>query len=68
MAAGGSPIALQVDGGINPETAPQAVAAGADVLVAGSATFSGGPAVYAENIRRLRAPDPVPIRRSGGGG
>ena len=48
------PIDLEVDGGINFETAPQAAAAGADVLVAGAATFKGGPAAYAENIRRLR--------------
>jgi ribulose-phosphate 3-epimerase len=52
----GRPIELEVDGGINAETAPQVVAAGADVLVAGTATFSGGPAAYAENIRRLRQP------------
>ena len=52
----GRPIDLEVDGGINAETAPQVVAAGADVLVAGTATFTGGPAAYAENIRRLRQP------------
>jgi ribulose-phosphate 3-epimerase len=56
----GRPIDLEVDGGINAETAPQAVAAGADVLVAGTATFTGGPAAYAENIRRLRQPAPQP--------
>ena len=50
----GRAIDLEVDGGINFETAPEAVAAGADVLVAGTATFRGGPAAYAENIRRLR--------------
>jgi ribulose-phosphate 3-epimerase len=64
----GRAIDLEVDGGVNFETAPQIIAAGADVLVAGSATFSGGPTAYAENIRRLRAPEPTPIRRSGGGG
>ena len=48
------PIDLEVDGGINFETAPWAVAAGADLLVAGTATFQGGPACYADNIRRLR--------------
>jgi ribulose-phosphate 3-epimerase len=48
-------IDLEVDGGINPETARAAIAAGADVLVAGTATFSGGPSRYAENMRRLRA-------------
>jgi ribulose-phosphate 3-epimerase len=51
------PIDLEVDGGINFETARQAVAAGADLLVAGSATFSGGSASYAQNIRRLRGGD-----------
>ena len=47
-------IDLEVDGGVNEETARQAVAAGADVLVAGTASFRGGPKAYAENIRRLR--------------
>jgi len=51
----GRAIDLEVDGGLNPETARAAVAAGADVLVAGTSTFSGGPRRYAENIRRLRA-------------
>ena len=51
----GKPIDLEVDGGINPETARQVAAAGADVLVAGSAAFKGGPAAYADNIARLRA-------------
>jgi ribulose-phosphate 3-epimerase len=50
----GRPIDLEVDGGINSDTAPQAVGAGADVLVAGTATFAGGPSRYAENIERLR--------------
>jgi len=50
----GKTIDLEVDGGINEITAKQAIAAGADVLVAGTASFTGGPAVYAENIRRLR--------------
>jgi ribulose-phosphate 3-epimerase len=52
--ATGRAIDLEVDGGINPETANLAVAAGADVLVAGTATFAGGEAAYAGNIRRLR--------------
>jgi ribulose-phosphate 3-epimerase len=52
--AGGKQIDLEVDGGINPDTARQAVAAGADVLVAGTASFSGGPDEYAANLRRLR--------------
>ncbi len=47
-------IDLQIDGGIGFETAPRAVAAGADVLVAGTATFTGGPDAYAANIDRLR--------------
>jgi ribulose-phosphate 3-epimerase len=50
----GRPIALEIDGGINEETARAAVAAGADLLVAGTAVFSGGAERYAENIRRLR--------------
>jgi ribulose-phosphate 3-epimerase len=45
---------LEVDGGIDAETAPRAIAAGADVLVAGTAAFRGGPSAYAENIRALR--------------
>ena len=47
-------IHLEVDGGVNPETAKQCVAAGADVLVAGSATFKGGPGQYAANIAALK--------------
>lgn len=50
----GRDIALQVDGGIDADTAPRAIAAGADVLVAGTATFKGGPSAYAGNIRALR--------------
>jgi ribulose-phosphate 3-epimerase len=52
--AAGRDIDLEVDGGINLETAPRAIAAGADVLVAGTATFQGGDAAYADNIARLR--------------
>jgi ribulose-phosphate 3-epimerase len=55
--ATGRTIDLEVDGGITPETAPRAIAAGADVLVAGTATFKGGPGSYAKNIRRLRGGD-----------
>ncbi|QYE35587.1 MULTISPECIES: ribulose-phosphate 3-epimerase [Sphingosinicellaceae] len=51
----GRTIDLEVDGGIDPVTAAQAIAAGADVLVAGTATFRGGPGEYAANIARLRA-------------
>ena len=50
----GRDIDLEVDGGINFDTAPRAIAAGADVLVAGTATFQGGPENYAANIERLR--------------
>ncbi|QGP79497.1 ribulose-phosphate 3-epimerase [Sphingobium sp. CAP-1] len=50
----GRDIHLQVDGGIDFTTAPKAIAAGADVLVAGTATFRGGPDAYADNIRKLR--------------
>jgi ribulose-phosphate 3-epimerase len=50
----GKPIDLQVDGGINAETARLAIEAGADVLVAGTATFTGGPEKYADNIRTIR--------------
>ena len=50
----GRAIDLEVDGGINEITAADAVRAGADVLVAGTASFAGGSAAYAENIRRLR--------------
>jgi ribulose-phosphate 3-epimerase len=52
--AGGREVDLEVDGGVNDETAPKAIAAGADVLVAGTAVFRGGSAAYADNIRRLR--------------
>jgi len=54
-AQNGRVIDLEVDGGINVETAKQVVAAGADVLVAGTATFKGGPSAYAGNIAGLRA-------------
>jgi ribulose-phosphate 3-epimerase len=47
-------VAIEVDGGIDAATAPQAVAAGATVLVAGTAAFRGGPASYASNIKALR--------------
>ena len=50
----GLDIELEVDGGINVETARQAVDAGATVLVAGTATFTGGPDRYAANIRALK--------------
>ena len=50
----GRDIRLEVDGGIDARTAPLAIAAGADVLVAGSASFKGGPDHYAANIAGLR--------------
>ena len=52
--ATGRDIDLEVDGGVNPEIAPQVIAAGANVLVAGSATFKGGPGEYANNIKAIR--------------
>ena len=47
-------VEIEVDGGIDASTAPQAIAAGATVLVAGTAAFRGGPPSYAANIRSLR--------------
>ena len=52
--ATGRTIDLEVDGGVTPETAPRVVAAGADVLVAGTAVFKDGLAGYAANIAALR--------------
>jgi ribulose-phosphate 3-epimerase len=53
ITASGREIALQVDGGVTPETAPRCVAAGTDVLVAGTAVF--GAPDYARAIAALRA-------------
>jgi ribulose-phosphate 3-epimerase len=50
----GLKVELEVDGGIDPETAREAVGAGATALVAGTAAFRGGPAAYADNIKALR--------------
>jgi len=50
-------VDVEVDGGIDAATAPQAVAAGATVLVAGTAAFRGGPDSYASNIRALKGPE-----------
>lgn len=61
--ASGRTIDLEVDGGINAKTAADAVAAGADLLVAGTATFEGGPDHYAKNILRLRNGADVATRR-----
>ena len=52
--ASGREIEIEVDGGINPQTAKQVIAAGANVLVAGSAVFKGNAAEYATNIEALR--------------
>ena len=47
-------VIIEVDGGIDPETAPLAVNAGATALVAGTAVFRGGSAAYADNIKAIR--------------
>ena len=56
---GDRPVHIEIDGGVDPKTAPLVAEAGADVLVAGSAVFKGGsvsdPAPYGENIRAIRA-------------
>lgn len=56
---GDRPVHIEIDGGVDPTTAPQLAKAGADVLVAGSAVFRGGsvqdPAPYGDNIRAIRA-------------
>ena len=56
---GDRPIHIEIDGGVDPTTAPIVAAAGADVLVAGSAVFKGGsaqnPAPYGENIANIRS-------------
>jgi ribulose-phosphate 3-epimerase len=55
---GDRPIHIEIDGGVDPTTAPLVAQAGADVLVAGSAVFRGGsvgnPAPYGDNIRAIR--------------
>ncbi len=51
---GNRPIDIEIDGGITPDTAPLVVAAGANVLVAGSAVYTGDPAIYAHNISAIR--------------
>ncbi len=52
--ATGRDIDLEVDGGITAETAAKVIEAGANVLVAGTASFKGGPEHYAENIKKIR--------------
>ena len=51
----GKPIDLEVDGGVNAETARRCIKAGADVLVAGTAVFGAGPGKYAQSIKALRS-------------
>ncbi|MGC8201750.1 ribulose-phosphate 3-epimerase [Aliiroseovarius sp. PTFE2010] len=55
---GDRPVHIEIDGGVDPTTAPLVVAAGADVLVAGSAVFKGGsvdaPDVYGANMKAIR--------------
>ena len=51
---GNRDIDIEIDGGVTPETAPLVAEAGANVLVAGSATFKGGPAAYAANMAAIR--------------
>ncbi len=62
----GRKIELGVDGGINFDTAIKARQTGADILVAGSAVFTGGPQCYADNIARLRGnhPDDAPANKA----
>jgi ribulose-phosphate 3-epimerase len=55
--ASGRDIILEVDGGVNANTAARVIAAGATALVAGTAVYGGDPRAYADNIRRLRTPD-----------
>tara|TARA_R100001244_G_scaffold11050_3_gene13099 strand:+ start:234 stop:902 length:669 start_codon:yes stop_codon:yes gene_type:complete len=50
----GRDIILEIDGGLNSETAPKAIAAGVNAIVAGSAVFKGGASAYADNIRSLK--------------
>jgi ribulose-phosphate 3-epimerase len=63
---GDRPIHVEIDGGVTPVTAPLVAAAGADVLVAGSAVFKGGsvanPAPYGTNIAAIRAAAEAAIR------
>jgi ribulose-phosphate 3-epimerase len=59
--AAGRPIDLEVDGGVDAATAPAVIAAGADVLVAGTASFRGGASAYAANIAALRG---APLARA----
>ena len=55
ISAAGRSIDLEVDGGITPDTVSRVIAAGANILVAGTAVFSGGPESYTPNIQALRS-------------
>ena len=65
---GDRPIHIEIDGGVDPVTAPLVAAAGADVLVAGSAVIKGGsvaaPQVYGENIRAIREAAEAALHRA----
>ena len=65
---GDRPIHIEIDGGVTVDTAPLVAAAGADVLVAGSAVFKGGsvsePQVYGENIRAIREAAEAALKRA----
>ncbi|PSJ58184.1 ribulose-phosphate 3-epimerase [Pseudaminobacter soli (ex Li et al. 2025)] len=62
---GNRPIDIEIDGGVTPETAPLVTAAGANVLVAGSAVFKGGCAdAYAKNIAAIRAAGDGAMRKA----
>jgi ribulose-phosphate 3-epimerase len=60
-AAGRPDMIIEVDGGVNPETARQCVAAGANALVAGTAAFRGGASAYRSNIAALRGEPATPV-------
>jgi ribulose-phosphate 3-epimerase len=60
-AAGRPDMIIEVDGGVNPETARQCVAAGANALVAGTAAFRGGASAYRSNIAALRGEPAAPV-------
>jgi len=62
---GQRPIDIEIDGGVTPETAPLVTAAGANVLVAGSAVFKGGAeAAYRANIGAIRQAADGAVRRA----
>jgi len=61
--ASGRDIRLQVDGGVSEKTAGAVAAAGADVLVAGTAVFKGGRDAYAANIQAIRAAAEAGLRQ-----